>query len=783
MNFIRVNRSKKYLQRIIISFSVTVLLLLALLSGASYYSAEAIVLDMQKQAEKKVLSQIKFNIAYMNEVIQNVVTSLYYDSDVIPLMTMTDDSDVFDTLRKRARIDKFADYTPFIHSIVIYNAHLDRFFWGGDPALQDRDAPIYGKLRSMFQGAGSIPKLEMRPMSMDGSRGEVDFFSIFNYDSSTYRPQQSVFMLNVKPQWLFDNIKMINQLAWQENENVFMMSEDGVILSPDKQGTPIGEEARHAIAGHLNGMSGEAYGSFYDTLGGKKKIVNYMNTGINGWTLISIQPYETLVKKANALKKTSIVVTACFLLFALFAAFGVSHWLYRPLGRLVYSFRRHANEESDGTPAGEDELSYLSGVYQRAIERLQAARNEQITTRSIVRSYYIRKMVTDSMALTEEQLSEWIRQHKLAIGTTGPYLLCVMKLDGWSDSANAQEDNDRKVLQFAVANIAQEMVSQSFACEAVEMKNEHVVAVIHLSDSGEAAVEVVRDRVRSAQDMVAKLYRVTFSAALSESFPDYREMADQYTRGLQILRYKLVFGRQSLIERSMVLDNLNNDGATLPIELERKLIEALKSQQREPFEKALERIIHYIGTLNYDYMMYIALHVLNVMKNVIKEMNDNRIVPLSDGHTDIHQQLVESESLDAMKRMLSGIFAEIQDLSRSPEQERNVLLVDTIKDVIRQNYSDSTLGLPKLAETMKLSADYIGKLFKRHQGIAIAEYINEVRLRQAVALLEQGDCTINELIERIGFGTRSNFFRLFKSKYGTTPKEFRVKRSLMSDKE
>ncbi|MBW7458033.1 cache domain-containing protein, partial [Paenibacillus sepulcri] len=508
MNIFHLYKSKKYLGRIIVSFSILILLLLALFSSALYYNSEKIVLDMQREANKKVLSQIKFNVTYLNDVIQKLVTSLYYDNDVIPLMTATDNSDVFEMLRKRSRIDKFADYTPFIHSIIIYNANTDQFVWGGDPVLQDRDAPIYAALREMFKAGKPIPKLKMLPMSLDGQEGgKADFFSIFNYDSIVYQPGQSAFILNIKPQWLFDNIKLINQLAWEENENVFIMSDDGSVITPDTDTPELTGDFRQAIMDRIDAATraDDGSGAFNYSISDKKKIVNYLNTGINGWTLVSIQPYETLVKKAESLKNTSIVLTLIFVLLSLLTILGVSHRLYRPLGKLVSFIRGDAGGEAETEPPGGDELTYMSSVYEQTIQRLKAARSEQHTTRSIVRSYYIRKIVTDSQALSREQLLEWIQQHKLAMNPAGPYMLSVMKLDGSTDSANSGDEKERSLLHFAIANIAQEMLSRTYLCEAVEMKSEHLVAVISTRDEAELTETGVRGVMSQIQDAIARM--------------------------------------------------------------------------------------------------------------------------------------------------------------------------------------------------------------------------------------------------------------------------------------
>lgn len=778
MSLFPLYRSKKYLRKTIASISLLVLLILVVFSVALYSRSEKIVLDMQKDANLKVLSQIKFNVSYMDDVIQKLTTSLYYDNDVIPLMTAGSSSDFFSDYVRRSRIDKFADYTPFIHSILIYNANTDKFTWGGDPSIQNRDSPIYAALRAKFKSEEPLPKLQMIPMSLDGSADRIDFFSIFDYDSIGYRPGQSVFVLNVKPQWVFDNIRLINGLAWQENESVFLIGKDGRALSPDANAPVLDEGLKAAVLAHSL-ASGEEGSAFFHSVNGQKKVVNTLNTGVNDWTLVSLQSYGTLVRQANALKNASIVLTAAFLLLALFATLGVSHRLYRPVGRLVHAVRRDSGEDPATRAPHGDEISYVSSVYREAIDRLRVASNERISTRNIVRDYSVRKLLTDSATLSSEQVAGLIGEHRLAIRPNGPYVVCVLKLDG-SDRTEAALD-ERKLLHFAIANVAQEIVSERIPCEAVEMRSEHVAVILSLSGYAgpDDPAAWLREAFGRVQQIFSDLYRASFSVAIGEEAAEFEGLSDAYGRGLEYLRYAFVFGPRSIIDAERIRPNLAGERqAVLPSDLEKKLVESIRARQDEAFEKTLERIMAYISTLNHDYMIYMALHVLILMKNVIREMNDNRLVPLPINHTDANLQIVNSRSLEDIRGVLAGVYREIGENGSRPEHDRNDVLVETVRAVIEQNFADYNLSLQSVAEVLKLSPDYIGKLFKKQQGMSVAEYINEVRLRQAVHYLEQGDYTVNELIEKIGIGNRGNFFRLFKLKYGTTPKDYRTKKSI-----
>jgi AraC-like DNA-binding protein len=79
---------------------------------------------------------------------------------------------------------------------------------------------------------------------------------------------------------------------------------------------------------------------------------------------------------------------------------------------------------------------------------------------------------------------------------------------------------------------------------------------------------------------------------------------------------------------------------------------------------------------------------------------------------------------------------------------------------------------------VRLSSAHISKLFKQKNGVGIPEYITEVRLQHTLSLLKRQEHSVNQIMEMVGFTNQSYFFRLFKKKFGTTPKEYRLKQVL-----
>lgn len=755
-------KSKKYLQRIVISISTFIFLLVTLFSYIVYINAQDIILGIQKDANTKVLSQIKYNVDYMNDVVRTIAISLYYDNDIIPLMTASRPNQV-DLLTRRMKIDKFADYTPFIDSVIVYNGQMDKFIWGGSPELQNPQDVRYTQIRRLLDGERKMAKMQFFAL-------KPDVFSIVNYDGASYEKGTSALFVNIETQWLFDTIQSINASAGQLNEGIVILDETGRMLDPAGKGIP---DARwQDMIAKLPESDGA--GAYYEYGSGKdKKLVSYMTIENNGWKIVSVVPLHTLTDKVEQLKTWSLLVTLAFLLVSVIAAIGVSHGLYRPVGKL---FKTVKPPEDDVEPMKKgDELTYISTVYTQALEQVRMAQNQQISMRAIAGQYYLRKLITESQTIPEYQFEAYVKEHHLNIGLQGPFLLCILKLD----NAGNQTIREKNLLHFALANIVQEFVSTLCRCEIAEMRQDHLIMLISLDEAEEDTHRILSLQFEQAQEAFERLYRVTFSLAISERIDSLRLLSQTYNELQQTLRYRFIFGHGAVILPDMIRDNNENRRSAISVEWEKKLVESIKVNNRDAFLKALDRIFQEIAGMHQDYMEYMMAHVLILIKNALKEMNQNRIHPMNVDISEANGKLLAAETLEECKKVLISVFEELADgLKQQDAGGRNEVLVEAVREMIEMKFTDVNLSLQEIAEAMRMSPAYIGKLFKKGYGMSVAEYMNDVRLRYSVQYLEENKYTINEIIEKVGFGNRSIFFRLFKHKYGTTPKEYRISKSI-----
>ena len=93
------------------------------------------------------------------------------------------------------------------------------------------------------------------------------------------------------------------------------------------------------------------------------------------------------------------------------------------------------------------------------------------------------------------------------------------------------------------------------------------------------------------------------------------------------------------------------------------------------------------------------------------------------------------------------------------------------------NHIDSHLseqmGYERLADILHFSPYYFHRMFSIITGKTITAHIRDRRLEQACVMLSSTKMTALEICLECGFDAYSSFIRVFKNKYGLSPKEYR----------
>lgn len=123
-----------------------------------------------------------------------------------------------------------------------------------------------------------------------------------------------------------------------------------------------------------------------------------------------------------------------------------------------------------------------------------------------------------------------------------------------------------------------------------------------------------------------------------------------------------------------------------------------------------------------------------------------------------------------------NLFRENTDsaLSSSKVNIRDKKLLESINGKILEHLSEENYSIEHLTKDLSVSRTLLHTKLKSLVGLSATEYINRVKLKEGLRLLEEGN-NISEVSYITGFASPSYFSRCFKKVYGRSPRDFMKK--------
>lgn len=111
----------------------------------------------------------------------------------------------------------------------------------------------------------------------------------------------------------------------------------------------------------------------------------------------------------------------------------------------------------------------------------------------------------------------------------------------------------------------------------------------------------------------------------------------------------------------------------------------------------------------------------------------------------------------------------------SNEKHHKDLWETELHQLIKDNISNTDLSVDFICERLFISRSSLYNKMREYNHQPLADYIRNVRLTMAAELLLDPSYTINEVVMDVGMVNTSHFSKVFKTKYGMSPSEYKNK--------
>lgn len=751
--------SSTYL-KILIYILFAMFFLLIIFSNSLYYNFEKVGLQLINQYNEKFLHQLTYNINYMNEMTKNFCITQYMDPDNVHLM-YSDKDDTYYIQRNLNRFQKTLDSQSMYHSAVLYNNKTGQFY-STYRGVFDSDEQLIELLDNQIVSTLTpIPRVLPKEIYFD----DVKVFTYVMYDQiNDYGQPDAALIVNIKTDWLFENIKKLNN----NDINYIIINKEGKVIADGSGKLPIFQQLERGYL-HQIQQDSQSKNTIITEINDEKYVASYFPIENTDWLLISEQPYSVVFNKINVIRNKTIVLTIIFLVLSVLISIFVAKNIYMPFGKLVKQVKETL---VDYFPQNDkNDTEYLAKVFQLEQSRLKDYEIYRKSTEDIINENFIKAMLIENNFINTEHFKENFNKYRDLFGKDTTNMIIILKIDKYKDFIKKDKEERRKI-KAIIFNMIKQKMSELCSSQTVFMGNGEFVVIMDISKiNNNNLLHEVHRKLREIQIDSVKSISVTLSAFIGDVVKDTQRMNKYYKELQKICRYRLIYGSCSIIDQSIVSRHIQDKNNKYPIEIQQKILNLLKVGHLEEIKEEYEKFIISISEREMDYFILALMRLSLAIQSFIQQGNINSI---DININDFNSNLMYMETLEQINKAFFDLFENIVNEQKLKKEQKYDVLINSIMDYISLEYDDKDLSLKKVASEFKMSSVYLGKIYREATNRSVSDYINEVRLSKVIQLLENTEYNVRQIMDRVGYDNESNFYKIFKKKFGMTPKHYRM---------
>lgn len=415
------------------------------------------------------------------------------------------------------------------------------------------------------------------------------------------------------------------------------------------------------------------------------------------------------------------------------------------------------------------------------IEQLIVKSKHQMRLASETLQQDIIRQLLQGERVGERELARQFTDLQLPLQPALPVLAVVGRVDDWPEDAAYY---DRYLLLYSIRNIAGEYLDATVNQLSIPIDRFNIVWIIQPKgllvnspprmhdDTWRMMTRFVQGTFELIQSACKDLLRLEMSVLLADGPTDWDGLGRKFASLKANLTSGLGSGRGVLMVDQRESDGgAETDGQQTPADAASvigRLASLLENNRREPFLALLDELLEGQDAANLEKHYYMAASLL--LSFHAREMR----LPGTEERWDVGRlirpdlQLAPSEACRYLRRCGESIFAHRERTRGESEDE----LMTNVKKYIADRLADD-LSLTGIAEYAGHNSSYLSRLFKQKNGVGIAEYITDCRIRTAQEMLSDPGYRIQDIASASGFVSVQYFYRVFKKIAGMTPQEWR----------
>lgn len=200
------------------------------------------------------------------------------------------------------------------------------------------------------------------------------------------------------------------------------------------------------------------------------------------------------------------------------------------------------------------------------------------------------------------------------------------------------------------------------------------------------------------------------------------------------------------------------------------LVNYIQAKNKRMIAEVLEDLKSSLFTSGDDVLTikHFLVDIFLQTKQSIMQKYSHIAIPFA--HNSVIIELIEKKYY--LYEIIQYFTEQFEMIIRAIGSSSNEYIFDDILFYIDHNYS-APLKLESIASLFGYNSSYLGKLFTQKMNQSFNSYLDEVRIRNSVELLDNTDLKVYEIAAKVGYSNVNYFHQKFKKLKGMSPVEYK----------
>ncbi len=256
-------------------------------------------------------------------------------------------------------------------------------------------------------------------------------------------------------------------------------------------------------------------------------------------------------------------------------------------------------------------------------------------------------------------------------------------------------------------------------------------------------------------------------------YDSFEKISISYKEAQSALEYRVILGNG----KAIYIEDMEPDTSIqlhLDENVERLMINTIKIESKEEISKVVNSLfnIYDISILPFnEYRIYIMEIMISLLK-LVKSYSLN-LADIFGSNFNCYTYLDNFNSITEIKEWFIEKSFKINTSIKNERVNSSKIIIEKAKEYIKENYMDYDLSVEKMCSNLHVSQTYFSTIFKKETNTSFVNFLTEVRLEEAVRLLNTTDYKTYMIAEKVGYPEANYFSYVFKKKFGISPSKYR----------